>query len=91
MYLSQAYMRTKTTGQKQALYLLSYIDANRLGQSDLSTTCVALETHLSDIRITNPGLERTATFENLFEVQNHELLIKVDNLRDLCATLKQQF
>lgn len=91
MYLSHAYMRNKTVGQKQALYLISYIDANRLGESDITTTCHALQTHLSDIRITYPALSAQATFQNLFEVQDNELLLKTDNLRELCAALKQQF
>lgn len=89
MYLSQAYMRNKTNGQKQALYLLAYVDANRLGESDLVNTIFALRNHLDNIVSTYPELHGIARFDNLFEVEDHNLLVRVENLRELCERMKQ--
>lgn len=91
MYLSQAYMRDKTTGQKACLYLLSLMDAYRNNDSDLSTTVGALRNQLVNINTTWPESTEKASFKHLFEIDNsEELMVKPEHLGDLCLDLMRR-
>ena len=91
MYLSQAYMRNKTTGQKACLYLLSLIDAYRNNDSDLSTTVGALKNQLRSITTIWPQLTEKTSFKHLFEIDNsEELMVKPEHLGDLCRDLMRR-
>jgi hypothetical protein len=90
MYLSQAYMRNKTAGQKASLYLLSYLDAYRLHESDLAMTIGALQNQLNTIRtgFNSPDVERLAQFNELFVIEDDVLQVKKERLADLCQLLR---
>ncbi len=90
MYLSQARLRTKTSGEKASLYILSYLDAYRLQESDLATTIGALQNQLTTIRMGfgNRAIEELAHFEELFTIEDNVLLVNQERLSTLCQLLK---